>query len=101
MRGGCSFYDALAKRLQLIQPTVEMVTEYLRIHPPRFTPGIKQDFLLFSNQLDSHSLFLDKQRTCCVAAFTRCSCLFGFRRFLFHHRASRKRARNSVQKYFR
>ncbi|UXI14682.1 hypothetical protein NH340_JMT00625 [Sarcoptes scabiei] len=50
MRGGCSFYDALAKRLQLIQPTVEMVTEYLRIHPPRFTPGIKELVALLHSQ---------------------------------------------------
>ena len=41
MRGGCSFRDALAKRLELIQPTVPMVTDYLKLHPPRLTPGIK------------------------------------------------------------
>ncbi|OTF69217.1 hypothetical protein BLA29_012991 [Euroglyphus maynei] len=41
MRGGCSFHDALNKRLQLIQPTVDMISDYLRSHPPRFTPGIK------------------------------------------------------------
>ncbi|KAI2796900.1 hypothetical protein BLOT_014597 [Blomia tropicalis] len=42
MRGGLSFNEALAKRLELIQPTTQMVTEYLRTHPPRFTPGIKE-----------------------------------------------------------
>lgn len=41
MRGGLSFNEALHKRLELIQPTMEMITNYLRIHPPRFTPGIK------------------------------------------------------------
>ncbi|KAH7637613.1 phosphoserine phosphatase-like protein [Dermatophagoides farinae] len=42
MRGGCSFHDALSKRLQLIQPTVDMVSDYIRTHQPRFTPGIKE-----------------------------------------------------------
>lgn len=41
MRGGCSFNEALRRRLELIQPTVDMVTKYLLNHPPRFTPGIK------------------------------------------------------------
>lgn len=41
MRGGCSFHEALQKRLSLIQPTVGMVDEYRRTHPPRMTPGIK------------------------------------------------------------
>jgi phosphoserine phosphatase len=42
MRGGCSFREALAKRLELIQPTVGMVDDYLKVHPPRLTTGIKE-----------------------------------------------------------
>lgn len=41
MRGGVSFREALHKRLMLIQPTVEMISQYLEHHPPRFTKGIK------------------------------------------------------------
>lgn len=41
MKGGLSFYEALEHRLDLIQPTTEMVDAYLATHPPRFTPGIK------------------------------------------------------------
>jgi len=42
MRGGCSFRDALQQRLDLIQPSTQMFKEYLRTHPPRLTPGIKE-----------------------------------------------------------
>lgn len=42
MRGGLSFNEALGKRLELIQPTMEMITDYLTTHPPRYTPGIKE-----------------------------------------------------------
>lgn len=41
MRGGFSFRDALTQRLDLIQPNVQMLKEYIRTHPPRLTPGIK------------------------------------------------------------
>jgi phosphoserine phosphatase len=41
MRGGVTFFEALEKRLDLIQPTVRMMDDYLKTHPPRFTPGIK------------------------------------------------------------
>lgn len=41
MRGGCSFREALSKRLDLIQPTVQMLKDYLEYHPLRLTPGIK------------------------------------------------------------
>lgn len=41
MRGGCSFREALAKRLDLIQPTVGMINDYLKVHPPQLTNGIK------------------------------------------------------------
>lgn len=42
MKGGMSFRDALAQRLELIQPTGTMLQEYLRTHPPHLTPGIKE-----------------------------------------------------------
>ncbi|KAI1292176.1 Phosphoserine phosphatase [Halotydeus destructor] len=41
MRGGMTFREALGKRLDLIQPTTQMLTDYLRGHPPRLTAGIK------------------------------------------------------------
>ncbi len=40
MRGGLSFREALAERLELIQPTASMLDDYLKLHPPRLTPGI-------------------------------------------------------------
>jgi len=42
MRGGFSFRDALSQRLELIQPSVQMLQDYLETHPPRLTPGIKE-----------------------------------------------------------
>ncbi|RWS07699.1 phosphoserine phosphatase-like protein [Dinothrombium tinctorium] len=42
MRGGCTFQEALARRLALIQPSVDILKAYLREHPPRLTPGIKE-----------------------------------------------------------
>lgn len=42
MRGGMSFTEALAKRLEIIQPNTKLIGHYLRTHPPRFTPGIKE-----------------------------------------------------------
>ena len=41
MRGGFSFRDALSQRLELIQPTLQMLSDYLENHPPRLTPGIR------------------------------------------------------------
>lgn len=41
MRGGMSFREALSKRLDLIQPSADLVTQYLKMSPPRLTPGIK------------------------------------------------------------
>lgn len=41
MKGGLSFFEALEHRLELIQPTTQMLDMYLESHPPRFTPGIK------------------------------------------------------------
>jgi len=42
MRGGLSFRDALSQRLDLIQPDMKMLKQYLITHPPRLTPGIKE-----------------------------------------------------------
>ena len=41
MKGNMTFFEALEHRLELIQPTTQMVEAYLETHPPRFTPGIK------------------------------------------------------------
>ncbi|PRD29295.1 UNVERIFIED_CONTAM: Psph [Trichonephila clavipes] len=41
MRGGMTFREALAKRLEMIQPTTDMLNNYLRSHPPHLTPGIE------------------------------------------------------------
>lgn len=50
MRGGLSFREALAQRLELIQPTASMMADYLEQHPPRFTPGIKELVSLLHNR---------------------------------------------------
>ncbi|XP_042894762.1 phosphoserine phosphatase-like [Parasteatoda tepidariorum] len=42
MRGGMTFREALAKRLEIIQPTTDLFNDFLRSHPPRLTPGIKE-----------------------------------------------------------
>jgi phosphoserine phosphatase len=42
MRGGLSFREALAQRLDLIQPNRQLMVEYLKHHAPRITPGIKE-----------------------------------------------------------
>ncbi|KFM78835.1 Phosphoserine phosphatase, partial [Stegodyphus mimosarum] len=42
MRGGMTFREALAKRLELIQPTVSMLNSYLLKHPPHLTPGVEE-----------------------------------------------------------
>jgi phosphoserine phosphatase len=53
MRGSCSFREALAQRLDLIQPTVSMLADYLKVHPPRLTPGIKELIkLLHAREVD-------------------------------------------------
>lgn len=41
MRGGMTFREALAKRLEMIQPTTDMLNNYLRSHPPHLTSGIE------------------------------------------------------------
>lgn len=65
MRGGLNFRDALAKRLDLIKPSQQLISDYLKLHPPRFTAGIKyvhflNSFLTLSLIL-SHSQFLTRQ----------------------------------------
>ncbi|XP_076367375.1 phosphoserine phosphatase isoform X1 [Tachypleus tridentatus] len=42
MRGGITFRDALSRRLDLIQPSVAMLEDYLETHPPLFTSGIRE-----------------------------------------------------------
>ncbi|XP_054717620.1 phosphoserine phosphatase-like [Uloborus diversus] len=42
MRGGMTFREALAKRLDMIQPSNSMLNNYLRSHPPKLTPGVEE-----------------------------------------------------------
>ncbi len=42
MAGGLNFTEGLAQSLELIQPTVQMITDYLQSYPPKYTPGIKE-----------------------------------------------------------
>ncbi|XP_074601302.1 phosphoserine phosphatase [Brevipalpus obovatus] len=42
MRGGCSFQEALASRLDLIKPSRKLVYDFIQKNPPRLTPGIKE-----------------------------------------------------------
>lgn len=42
MLGGANFRDALAKRLEIIQPTTKMLKQYLSIHKPRLTDHIEE-----------------------------------------------------------
>ena len=42
MRGGCTFQEALANRLDLIKPSRQMVNKFIKANPPRLTPGIKE-----------------------------------------------------------
>lgn len=42
MLGGANFRDALAKRLEIIQPTTDMLTQYLASHKPRLTDHIEE-----------------------------------------------------------
>lgn len=41
MMGGANFDDALAKRLEIIQPTTETLSQYLATHSPRLTEHIE------------------------------------------------------------
>ncbi|PRD30598.1 UNVERIFIED_CONTAM: Psph [Trichonephila clavipes] len=42
MRGNLSFREALAKRLDIIQPSVYIMRRYLETNPPSLTPGIRE-----------------------------------------------------------
>ncbi|XP_023233938.1 phosphoserine phosphatase-like isoform X2 [Centruroides sculpturatus] len=50
MSGGMTFKEALHQRLELIQPTVTMIHEYLYKHHPNFTPGIKDLIRILHNR---------------------------------------------------
>lgn len=42
MLGGANFREALAKRLEIIQPNTKILTQYLANHPPRLTDHIEE-----------------------------------------------------------
>jgi len=42
MNGGLSFREALNARLNLIQPSRQKLEAFLKLRPPRFTPGIQE-----------------------------------------------------------
>lgn len=42
MLGGANFRDALAQRLQIIQPNTHILAEYLKKHKPNLTPYIEE-----------------------------------------------------------
>lgn len=41
MQGNITFQQSLNVRLNIIQPKLEQVKEFIRNHPPKLTPGIK------------------------------------------------------------
>ncbi|XP_054270442.1 phosphoserine phosphatase isoform X3 [Macrosteles quadrilineatus] len=42
MGGGIGFREALTARLNIIQPTMTQIRDFIRFCPPRLTPGIKK-----------------------------------------------------------
>lgn len=42
MQGGYDFRQALTKRLEIIQPSAQMISEYLAAHPPKMTDGVRE-----------------------------------------------------------
>lgn len=41
MTGSMTFQEALKLRLDIIQPTLSQVREFIKTKPPTLTPGIK------------------------------------------------------------
>lgn len=41
MQGNMTFQQSLSVRLGIIKPTLTQVKEFLRVHPPQLTPGVK------------------------------------------------------------
>ncbi|KAJ8679552.1 hypothetical protein QAD02_015339 [Eretmocerus hayati] len=41
MQGNMTFQQSLTVRLNIIKPSLKQITEFLRTHPPKLTPGIK------------------------------------------------------------
>ncbi|KAK0160471.1 hypothetical protein PV328_007879 [Microctonus aethiopoides] len=42
MQGNMTFQQSLSVRLNIIQPRLEQIKEFIRTHPPKFTTGIKE-----------------------------------------------------------
>lgn len=41
MQGSISFQQAFARRLEIINPQMNQIRDFIRTKPPRLTPGIK------------------------------------------------------------
>ncbi|XP_034950375.1 phosphoserine phosphatase [Chelonus insularis] len=42
MQGNMTFQQSLTVRLNIIQPSLQQIKEFIQTHPPRLTPGIKE-----------------------------------------------------------
>ena len=41
MKGEIPFHTSLVQRLDIVQPSVSIITKYMQMNPPKLTPGIK------------------------------------------------------------
>lgn len=46
MQGNMTFQQSLTVRLNIIRPSLEQIKQFIKIHPPKLTPGIKYIFYL-------------------------------------------------------
>lgn len=51
MKGGVSYRKALDQRLRLMKPTRNQLQDFIRQHPPRLTPGVKDLISLLQSRL--------------------------------------------------
>ncbi|CAD6205637.1 GSCOCG00009941001-RA-CDS [Cotesia congregata] len=42
MQGNMTFQQSLTVRLNIIRPSLEQIKQFIKIHPPKLTPGIKE-----------------------------------------------------------
>lgn len=41
MQGNMTFQQSLSVRLGIIKPSLSQIKEFIQVHPPQLTPGIK------------------------------------------------------------
>lgn len=41
MKGEIPFHTSLVQRLDIVQPSVSIITKYMQMNPPKLTPGVK------------------------------------------------------------